>query len=358
MASFDANRPIPRGLAPYWDGSVAAFATLPANPIDEGQKERHRMYSLVLMAILFSQWNGNKYGPQGDYGIWRTDQQLGRASTGEGLYSGGTYLGHNIAALAVDGEGRIIDYDFNHNNVFDSSAEHAEARLVRRLFALNRLYDPWAAVTGEAGAQRGLRPRHQQQVYATAVTARAEATQTAEPRKSSLLSDVTIYTSLESCAQCSGIMTLGSVKEVVYLQWDQGEFLIGNLMYKATASGASGFIAPKPIPADQFDFPYFGRLNEANTAFEAAVLTSPFYSAGTFRVASPSVTSFLCTDLARRVYSDAAGELAQWSAATYPDYLPAGAPLSSFTNRQVLAQVKDFLAYARKVNNRGTPHGL
>src|SRR3981189_2447238 len=42
------------------------------------------------------------------------------------------YLGHNIACIAVDGNGEIIDFDFNHNDLFRSSAEHAESRMVRR----------------------------------------------------------------------------------------------------------------------------------------------------------------------------------------------------------------------------------
>ena len=39
------------------------------------------------------------------------------------------YLGHNIACIAVDGNGEIIDFDFNHNDFFRSSAEHAESRI-------------------------------------------------------------------------------------------------------------------------------------------------------------------------------------------------------------------------------------
>ena len=42
----------------------------------------------------------------------------------------------------VGTKGRIMDYEFNHNNVFDSTVEHAESRLVRRLFALNQIYAP------------------------------------------------------------------------------------------------------------------------------------------------------------------------------------------------------------------------
>ena len=51
-----------------------------------------------------------------------------------------SYLGHNIAAIAVSPTGRIVDFDFNHNELFNSSAEHAEARLLRRLFALGKQF--------------------------------------------------------------------------------------------------------------------------------------------------------------------------------------------------------------------------
>ena len=45
------------------------------------------------------------------------------------------YLGHNIVALAVDWDKQeVIDFAFNHNSVFKSPAEHAEMRLLDRIF--------------------------------------------------------------------------------------------------------------------------------------------------------------------------------------------------------------------------------
>ena len=79
------------------------------------------------------------------------------------------YLGHNIACIAVDGNGAIIDFDFNHNDFFRSTVEHAESRLVRRLFSLTPIYDSWK--TGQRIDDRS---------------------------KAFSLSDVTLYTSLES----------------------------------------------------------------------------------------------------------------------------------------------------------------
>ena len=42
---------------------------------------------------------------------------------------------------------------------------------------------------------------------------------------------VTLYTSLESCAQCSGVMSLAGIKQIVYLQNDFTAYKIGNIMY-------------------------------------------------------------------------------------------------------------------------------
>jgi hypothetical protein len=171
-------------------------------PLAEPQKERHKLYSLVLMTLVCQQWNGNKYGETGDYGHWRADQEVGTTPSGPKLYLGGTYQGHNIAALAVHGENRVIDYDFNHNNVFDSSAEHAESRLVRRLFALNQIYAPWSVASdGASPAKATARARQRHSLFATAASPHAEAHAKAIVKGySTLLSDVTIYTSLESCA--------------------------------------------------------------------------------------------------------------------------------------------------------------
>jgi len=74
--------------------------------------------------------------------------------------------------------------------------------MVRRLFSLTDIYDGWS--TG---------PR---------VPSRSRAFS---------LKGVTLYTSLESCAQCSGVMSLSRVKQVVYLQSDPTAYVIGNIMY-------------------------------------------------------------------------------------------------------------------------------
>jgi len=380
------NRPVPDPLKPFWDSTVEQFTTLEAPDLEDGAKERHRIYSLLLCALIYDKWNGNKYGEIGDYGEWRRDQELVAIEKGRNVYTGGSYLGHNIAALAVDGEGRIMDFDFNHNDVFDSTVEHAESRLVRRLFAINQIYDPWEALglgaslraALPAGAGPGQRLYQRHSVFATAASDRPAPPRTGSDLKAeagpvppipytTLLKDVTIYTSLESCAQCSGIMCLASVKDIVYLQWDQGQFLIGNMMWQATKDQKKdGFGAPRPIRGDDFDFDYFMMLNDANEDFRkkldngAVFYTNPDSKAVN---RTPSVTSFLCTDAARAIFFKASAELERLGKRDLEcgDWRPEGNP-TALKNEDVLTQAKDFLNWAKQfdrfnmLGSRGAPH--
>lgn len=377
------ERPFPKALEDFRTMTLEQFAILPPAEIDDAQKERHRLYSLLVCALVYDKWNGNRYGEVGDYGEWRAGQILGTSASGENIYRGGSYLGHNIAAVAVDGDGRIMDFDFNHNDVFDSTVEHAESRLVRRVFALTQVYDSYAAPTHRgapsnvvgfsADAMSGSRRRT---LFAAA--AEGEPVQVgsgfaagpesgAESRPpipyGTLLSDVTIYTSLESCAQCSGIMCLASVKEVAYLQWDQGQYLIGNMMWRATRDKKdTNYGAPRPIRGDEFDFGYFTKLNAAFEEFRAKIESgTPFFNGRTERRAA--ITSFLCTDAALEIFGEAAGELdfLGGGALRQPDWRPAQRP-TALTNLQVLAEVKDFRDWARRfqkanaLGSRGAPH--
>lgn len=286
------------------------------------------MYSLLLMALVRRYWNGNKRGQEGEY-PWRELQRRP-----DGIYQGGQYLGHNIACIAVDGAGELIDFDFNHNDVLSSSAEHAESRLIRRVFSLVQIYDNW------------------------------EARDPAEPRRaadySNVLSNVTIYTSLESCSQCSGIMALGKVREVVYLHRDTGMYFIGNILYNLTEG--TKLPAPYPTSAEAFDFSYCSELNDAFETFRHEVSSKPFYRGPDGSVDSgPSVTSFLCTDVALEIYDKAAREFADFKP-THGDYKPleetASVQQRVFTNAQALDHARRFLAYAVTDGRRGTPHKL
>src|SRR5215468_2778495 len=182
---------------------------------NDAVKERHQIYCHLLMKLMVRFWNGNKRGPFGFYPrrvkqieavqpVQPTQRYRGDmiADPDRLRVNWDRYVGHNIACVAVDGNGEIIDFDFNHNNFFRSSAEHAESRMVRRLFSLTDIFDSWK--TGDRVSDK--------------------------PHIASL-NDVTLYTSLESCAQCSGVMSLAGVRQIIYLQNDFTAYKIGNLMY-------------------------------------------------------------------------------------------------------------------------------
>ena len=251
------TRPVPPGLDDAWTSRSATSRRCPATRIEPGLRERHRIYSLLTMAVVASQFNGNKHGDRGDYGPWR-EGQVELEAGADRVYRGGTYLGHNIGAIAVDARGTIVDFDFNHNEVFNSSVEHAESRLVRRLFGLAQMFDPWrqAGVSRRVAAARPSTPERRPGPSCSPrirwPPCGGRGRRSAQRGYGTLLADVSIYTSLESCAQCSGIMALANVREVAYLQYDQGQYLVGNLMYRATRGGGPGSErragAPQPIP--------------------------------------------------------------------------------------------------------------
>jgi tRNA(Arg) A34 adenosine deaminase TadA len=314
-------------LAKFWNRPVSKLVTLPPDPISPQNAERHRLYSLLLMAILYNYWNGNKHGQTGDY-PWREKQKLPN-----GIYAGGRYLGHNIAAIAVDGNGEVIDFDFNHNNLFSSSVEHAESRLVRRIFSLTQLNDEWH------------------------VRLPSEPPLGAAP--ATLLNNVTLYTSLESCAQCSGIMNLAEVNSIIFLQRDYTQFSIGNILRNLTMPGLR---APLPIPGDHIGLEYFGELDRSFRQFVKQVPKKPFYTDGTPESVDkdPSITSYLCTDEAMDIFGKGAKEF-QAVKVKYASYRPLDEGKKNnqvLTNGEVLKHVRDFFAYASVSGQRGTPHKL
>jgi tRNA(Arg) A34 adenosine deaminase TadA len=343
-------------LIEYWRKPVSDVvdvdARLPSELQSDAVKERHQIYSALLMKLMVRFWNGNKRGPFGEY-----PRRAAQREPGSARYRGDMiehpdgfrvnwdrYLGHNIACLAVDGNGEIIDFEFNHNDFFRSSAEHAESRMVRRLFSLADIFDNWKTGKPIPGRSRAFS-----------------------------LKDVTLYTSLESCAQCSGVMSLGRVKQVVYLQTDPGAYAIGNIMFNlaGTEPGDNSSLAAIPIAGSKAGVSHFDRLNSAYAAFREDILDADakkdmdkeksrsrafFISAdGNFVDYGPSITSFLCTDVARDIFADGARLLD--GAPRFPDQQLPGRP-SSLTNQQCLEEARRFYAYADIEGYRGSPHKL
>lgn len=320
----------------YLDKPVSALITLAPFPIAEGAKERHRLFSLLVMALVYHYWNGAKRGRAGDYPLNPKGEEGADKSVGK--YFKHDYNGHNIAAIAVDGEGRIIDFEFNHNALFNSSAEHAEARLIRRVYSLTSVHDSW----------------------------RVQSTTPKSRDDYNSFEEVTIYTSLESCAQCAGVMALARVKEVVYLQTDPSMYQIGAILRNLTLK--TKLESPRPIPASSFDLPYFGELDNKFAQFKTDVSkTNPFFIPKDVSAKvddSPSITSFLCTQRAYEVYRTAYNEFLTLVSGSqllkYPSFKPAnreGVELANaLPNTDLLLELASFFTYAILNGKRATPH--
>jgi tRNA(Arg) A34 adenosine deaminase TadA len=315
-------------------------------------KERHRIYCHLLMKLMFRFWNGNKRGPFGSYPLRRKQLEASQNLPPTQRYRGDVvdnpggsrqswdrYIGHNIACLAVDGNGEIIDFDFNHNEFFRSSAEHAESRLVRRLFSLTNIFDSW-----KTGGPVPDKPR------------------------SASLNEVTVYTSLESCAQCSGVMSLAGVKQVVYLQNDFTAYKIGNIMFNLAnpVRGAPG--APIPIPGVEVGLPHYNQLNDAYLKYVSDMIAAEkapdaeraFYISPEKAVEyDTAITSFLCIDASHDII-EAGGKMLDTMVLGSRDYKPptTGDNSRVLSNEQCLQEAREFYKYADVEGFRGSPHKL
>jgi tRNA(Arg) A34 adenosine deaminase TadA len=348
-AGLDAQEP----LAKYWRRQLREIVNVDLGAAapelaNEAVKERHRIYCFLLMALISRFWNGNKRGPLGYYPQREKQKEPGQNPQGPLFrYRGDVavtndplrvnwdrYLGHNTACLAVDGNGEVINFDFDHSELFRSSADHAEARLVKRLFSVTDVSGKWK--TGEP------------------------ITTNSRPFS---LSDVTIYTSLESCAQCSGMMSLAGVKQVVYLQADFTAYMIGNIMFNLAnpVSGLPG--APIPIPAAATGLQQFHELNNASLTFirdqrdamrKKDKARAFFVSPDGDSIFSPSITSFLCTDTAYGIFQRAADQFISMQLSFPAAKFPNASDV--LDNQKCLDEAKQFLHYADVEGFRGSPH--
>jgi len=157
---------------------------------------------------------------------------------------------------------------------------------------------------------------------------------------------------------------LGQVKAVVYLQHDPGMYVIGNILHNLTTPGLK---APRPIAGSDFDFAPFDLLNTGYVEFYHAVQdpskAPPFYiypSGDKPPDRTPSITSFLCTDLALSIFCNASAQFDGLNL-QYPDYRPADegpAKSKPKSNAEALAEARSFFQYASDCGRRGTPHKL
>ena len=307
-------------LEKYLNKPVKELIKRKTNKFTKEEKERHQIYSNLLFAITSHYFNGFKYGTDKLYPLNpESDPQ--------------TYLGHNIAAIAVNAKGEIIDFEFNHNAIFNSSVEHAESRIIRRVFSLSQVYDTYEKKNDK------LELLNTQKKYGN------------------LLSEVTVYTSLESCTQCTGIMTLGNVKNVVYLQDDPGMYHIGNIVKNLT--DGQGYIeAPLPISGKEIGFTLYNKLNRKFDKFveqQKSKTGKPFSvdEEGSEKYTS-SITSFLCTNEAKKIFEIGKSNLANFKL-EYPKFKPNKI---SYSNNMALRECKLYFDYAINDGRRATQHRM
>lgn len=283
---------------------VQAIANTCALPQQTPDPLEARLYLAALARITQHWWNPFKYGPTGEY----TDIPI--------VNQGTSYHGHNIAALAVADDGRVVDFEMNHNEIFRSSAEHAESRLVRRMYQLANVHQTWNEITDEPFQTSRIK-----------------------------LDRITIYTTLQPCAQCAGIMTLAQVKSAVFLQADPGMYLADILMRALSP----GFLkAPMPLPASLFGIDAYRRLNEGYARFWQS--GSPLWQGPDGPRGAQDITAYLCTNTAFQIFTSLARE--------FDDAATAPRRHELWDNPdQLIDELREFVAYACSPGaQRGAPH--
>lgn len=338
------------------DRRLSELMTVPVPPTTPEEQERHRIYCYLLLYLLNEHWNPYKYGCEGEY-PWAVGTNTRRSS----------YLGHNIAAIAVSPTGRIVDFDFNHNELFNSSAEHAEARLLRRMFALGKQF---AQVLDHEYIDEEFNKWQSRGAFYRSPQDRWHDRENTMLRThfGRTLERITIYTSLESCAQCSGMMALGAVEKVVYLQEDPGQKHIGAILFNLNGENTA-FKSPLPVPASEYGVTECVALSGAYSKYLKQIHLSsvkPFYKMGDKKkLPSSSLTSFLCTSAAKEIIQSGAYKFSREK--SYPVGLPfpSGPRLqygdwqpspTALKNWEVWTGAEGFAQGVLRYGRRGTPH--
>lgn len=223
----------------------------PSAALARGEAERQTLYLLLAMALVFDGWTIDRSRP-------KTIAEYEIAAPGRVFPD---YAGHNICALIVDEQGSIVSFGLNRNVALNSTLEHAEARAVRHAIAR---FNEAAAGGPKKWSFGDILRRH------------------------------TLYTTLEPCAECAGIMDLANLEGVTFAEDDPAQFRIAAVIYNLQRR-RGGRQAPLPIRADFF--PLWKRLEQGYAQFTAG----PAEGRG-----GNGATAFLQTVEAYGIYRDAA----------------------------------------------------
>ncbi len=190
--------------------TICADGVEPQITLSPAEKQRHEIFMLCAFGLVNKTWSlsskmkfmagiFDKDRPADDYCFDR---------------------GHNIGALVVDFEGNIIGWGVNTSLASNSSFEHAEVRAMRMATAKLNSRNPPSDIGSKQSYFRMFR-------------------------------ECIVYTTLESCAQCSGVLALSYVKSVVFGQDDPTQSQIGNILFTLSHQPNAQY-APRPMRASRF----------------------------------------------------------------------------------------------------------
>lgn len=208
-------------LGAIWLGSTV-MAAAPAAPvaaapaIDPARREIDEIHALLAMAIVYQDWQID------------------------------TVRGHNIGALLVDPSDAPVFWARNARFVTGNGTEHGEVRLIRNYLACPHNVE----YLGEQppGRHAGARPGR----------------------------GFTLYTTLDPCVMCAGMMLMTQLSRAVYVQSDPDYGHVAARL--AAGNGGEGSLPPYPVTLDisQADLPEARMLDESYLRFGRKDAIIPF----------------------------------------------------------------------------------
>eukprot|EP01105_Mastigella_eilhardi_P011099 TRINITY_DN2561_c0_g1_i5.p1 TRINITY_DN2561_c0_g1~~TRINITY_DN2561_c0_g1_i5.p1 ORF type:complete len:543 (-),score=121.17 TRINITY_DN2561_c0_g1_i5:51-1679(-) len=312
------------GKAYFYDPSLVLAEQPRLTP---QEAERQQIYCLCLAAIMSDQFNGNMYGLLGEYPFRRNQREMEDATTpcklrGQCVYQldRPNYVGHNIACFAVRKDGTIILHAFNHNKIFESTTEHAEERLVDTLF----------------------RHPHNMSVELESLTERGW--------KQEFLREVIVYTSLEPCHQCAGKLVMAGVKAVVFMLQDPRIQGTGQLMSERERRTQS--LKAQDEMWSMMDRAYSEFSSNWDSTHDFFFRGQPTKGAPVITVTEHQLPEFLCTDIAKEIYDQAAQAFSSLQL-QFPQFKPE-TPANALSNEQVLQECHAYLRFVHGHGGRNT----
>ncbi len=176
--------------APVAAASSTIQDTLSTATAESEAEERDEIFSLLAYAVVLKDWQTKDTA---------------------------TPRGHNIGAVLVDGQNRIVNWGRNCNKITGNGTQHGEVRLMTGYLNKKRSYN---------------------------------------------LKTHTVYTSLEPCAQCSGMMIQQSIERTVYGQTDPAfGKAMERLDYDSLPAGYGPY--PRPVISDLSTSPIAAAIDAA-----------------------------------------------------------------------------------------------